>query len=97
MGAASVVGRGHVARPSHFVRHLVEMTLAMMVGMMVSAGVLLTALGMSADEALRLHAVLFVVAEAFGMTVAMVGCATAVTRGEAAPRWPRRWSSPRSC
>jgi hypothetical protein len=48
------------------------MGLAMMVGMIVSAAVFLTAVGMTVDEALRQHAVLFVVVQAFGMTVAMV-------------------------
>jgi hypothetical protein len=48
------------------------MALAMMVGMIVSAGVFLSAVGMTVDEALRQHTVLFVIVEAFGMTVAMV-------------------------
>jgi hypothetical protein len=48
------------------------MALAMMVGMMASAAVFLSAVGMTADEALRQHAVLFVVVQAFGMTAAMV-------------------------
>ena len=56
----------------HFVRHLFEMALAMMVGMMASAAVFLSVVGMTADEALRRHAVLFVVVQAFGMTVAMI-------------------------
>jgi len=48
------------------------MTLAMMVGMVASAAVFLAALGMTVDEALRRHAVVFVLVQAFGMTVAMV-------------------------
>jgi hypothetical protein len=48
------------------------MALAMMVGMIASAAVFLSAVGMTVDEALRQHAVLFVVVQAFGMTVAMV-------------------------
>jgi hypothetical protein len=64
------------ARPGHddhgFLRHLFEMTLAMMAGMMVSAAIFLTAVGMTAAEAMREHAVLFVVLQALGMTVAMV-------------------------
>ena len=43
-----------------------------MVGMMVSAAVFLTAVGMTADQAMRQHALLFVILQAFGMTVAMV-------------------------
>jgi hypothetical protein len=48
------------------------MGLAMMVGMMVSAAVFLASVGMTAEQAMREHAVLFVVLQAFGMTVAMV-------------------------
>jgi hypothetical protein len=63
------------ARPGHgahgFLRHLFEMALAMMAGMMVSAAIFLSAVGMTAAEAMREHAVLFVVLQAFGMTVAM--------------------------
>ena len=44
----------------------------MMVGMIASAAVFLSAVGMTVDEALRRHALLFVVVQAFGMTVAMV-------------------------
>lgn len=46
--------------------------LAMMAGMMISAAIFLTAVGMTADQAMREHAVLFVVLQALGMTVAMV-------------------------
>jgi hypothetical protein len=64
------------ARPGHdahgFLRHLFEMALAMVAGMMVSAAIFLSALGMTAAEAMREHAVLFVVLQAFGMTVAMI-------------------------
>ena len=64
------------ARPGHdahgFLRHLFEMGLAMMAGMTVSAAIFLSAVGMTAAEAMREHAVLFVVLQAFGMTVAMV-------------------------
>ena len=64
------------ARPGHgahgFLRHLFEMALAMMAGMMVSAAIFLSAVGMTAAEAMREHAVLFVLLQAFGMTVAMV-------------------------
>jgi hypothetical protein len=48
------------------------MALAMMVGMMVSAAIFLSAVGMTAAEAMRQHAVLFVVLQAAGMTLAMV-------------------------
>ena len=57
---------------SHFLRHLVEMVVAMMIGMFVSAAIFVSALGMTVDEALRRHAVLFVLVQAFGMTAPMV-------------------------
>ena len=64
------------ARPGHdahgFLRHLFEMALAMMAGMMVSTAIFLSAVGMTAAEAMREHAVLFVVLQASGMTLAMV-------------------------
>lgn len=55
-----------------FVGHVLEMGAAMMVGMVASAAVFLTAVGMTAAEAMRQHAVLFVVLQAVGMTTAMV-------------------------
>jgi len=55
-----------------FLRHVLEMWLAMMVGMIAAAAIFLSAVGMTAAEAMRQHAVLFVVLQAFGMTVAMV-------------------------
>lgn len=69
-----------VASPLHsrtrhigsFGRHLLEMAAAMMIGMVASAAIFVTALGTTVDEALRSHAVLFVVVQALGMTVAMV-------------------------
>jgi hypothetical protein len=71
MSVATAFG-GHGHKHGGFVRHLLEMTLAMVAGMMVSGAVFLSAVGMTADQALRRHAVLFVVVQAFGMTVAMV-------------------------
>jgi hypothetical protein len=72
MGSSAVLGGRRTSKSARFLRHLLEMGLAMMVGMIVSAAVFLTAVGMTVDEALRQHAVLFVVVQAFGMTVAMV-------------------------
>lgn len=68
--AAQPTGRAHDAHG--FGRHVLEMGLAMLVGMMVSAAIFLTAVGMTAEEGMREHAVLFVVLQALGMTVAMV-------------------------
>lgn len=75
MNMSRAVHRRHTGGRSpnfRFLRHMVEMALAMMVGMVASAAVFLPALGMTVDEALRRHAALFVLAQAFGMTVAMV-------------------------
>jgi hypothetical protein len=73
MRAASVAQRtGQPHRAHGFGRHLLEMGLAMMVGMFVSGAIFLSAVGMTAEEAMREHAVLFVVLQALGMTVAMV-------------------------
>ena len=69
-GAAQRTGRAHHAHG--FGRHLLEMGLAMMVGMLVSAAIFLTAVGETAAQGMREHAVLFVVLQAVGMTVAMV-------------------------
>jgi hypothetical protein len=73
MRAGSAAQRTGLPHRAHgFGRHLVEMGLAMMVGMMVSAAIFLTVVGMTAEEGMREHAVLFVGLQAFGMTVAMV-------------------------
>jgi len=69
-GAAERTGPDHHAHG--FGRHLLEMGLAMMVGMIVSAAIFLTAVGMTAEQGMREHAVLFVVLQALGMTVAMI-------------------------
>lgn len=53
-------------------RHLVEMFLAMMAGMMVGAFLLATAVGTNVAEARREHAVAWVVVMAFDMTIPMV-------------------------
>jgi hypothetical protein len=73
MPAARAAQRTGPAHHAHgFGRHLVEMGLAMMVGMLVSAAIFLSAVGETAAEGMREHAVLFVVLQALGMTVAMV-------------------------
>ena len=56
----------------HFARHLVEMYLAMMAGMMVGAFFLAMAVGTSVSETQREHAVAWVIVMAFDMTVPMV-------------------------
>ncbi len=73
MRAASVAHRAGSTHHAHgFLRHLLEMGLAMMVGMIVSAAIFLSAVGMTAAEGMRDHAVLFVILQACGMTMAMV-------------------------
>jgi hypothetical protein len=73
MHAASAAHRTGRRHDRHgFLRHLLEMGLAMMAGMLVSATIFLSAVGMTAAEAMREHAVLFVVLQAVGMTVTMV-------------------------
>lgn len=66
----------HQARFLHlppFLRHLLEMIAAMLAGMIPAAAILSVAAGMSTDEALRRHPVLFVVVMAVAMTAPMVG------------------------
>jgi hypothetical protein len=63
---------GHAAQAFHFVGHLLEMTFAMMVGMVAGAAVFLTAVGMTVDEGLRRFPELFVLVIAFSMSVPMV-------------------------
>jgi hypothetical protein len=55
MGVGNVIAPGsdgHAASRLRFLRHLLEMTLAMMVGMVASAAVFLTAVGLTVDEGL---------------------------------------------
>jgi hypothetical protein len=75
MSAPSVIrpgSSGFTAPRFHFLRHFMEMTIPMMVGMMAGAAVFATATGMTVDEALRRHAVPFTLVMAFSMTVPMV-------------------------
>lgn len=73
MRAAVAAQRAGWAHDAHgFLRHLLEMALAMMAGMIVSATIFLSAVGMTAAEAMREHAVLFVLLQAVGMTTVMV-------------------------
>jgi hypothetical protein len=60
------------AHTFHFLRHLLEMTLAMMVGMFLGAAIFLTAVGTTLDQALSRHAVAFTLVMAFSMTAPMI-------------------------
>jgi cytochrome bd-type quinol oxidase subunit 2 len=64
--------RPHTGSWFPFARHIVEMFLAMMAGMMVGAFLLATAIGTSVSEARREHAVAWVIVMAFDMTIPMV-------------------------
>jgi hypothetical protein len=75
MSAPTVIRSGDAgltASRFHFPRHLVEMTIPMMVGMIAGAAIFTVAAGMTVDEALRHHAVPFTLVMAFSMTVPMV-------------------------
>ena len=75
MSLGNVIRRGrpgNAAQTVHFAGHLLEMTLAMMVGMVAGAAVFLTAFGMTVDEGLRRFPELFVLVIALSMTVPMV-------------------------
>jgi cytochrome bd-type quinol oxidase subunit 2 len=75
MNGGSVIrsgSSGHGAQTLHFLHHLLEMTLAMMVGMTGGAALFLAVAGMPLDEALRRHAVSFTLVMVLTMTVPMV-------------------------
>lgn len=57
--------------PSPFRRHVFQMLGVMMVGMVASAAIFLTIVGMQWDEATRRHPVASLLVIAFGMTVPM--------------------------
>jgi len=61
--------RGH---PTHFLRHLFEMLLAMMLGMFAGGAVFVAATGISAEDAIENHSVAWVSVMAFSMTAPMV-------------------------
>lgn len=71
MSVNSVHHAGSLHLP-HFLRHLLEMLAAMLAGMIPAAAVFSVVAGMSTDQALRRHAVLFVAVMAVAMTVPMV-------------------------
>jgi hypothetical protein len=57
-GFAHRGGRSHII---HFLRHLLELVLAMMVGMFAGAAVFVSALGITVEEAIQDHSVSFVI------------------------------------
>jgi hypothetical protein len=72
MTVGSFIHRGGRSHTVHFLRHLLEMALAMMVGMFAGAAVFVSALGITVEEAIQDHSVAFVIVMAFSMTVPMV-------------------------
>jgi hypothetical protein len=72
MTVGGFTNRGGRSHSIHFLHHLLEMVLAMMVGMFAGAAVFVSALGITVDRAIQDHAVSFVVTMAFSMTVPMV-------------------------
>lgn len=75
MNAGDLIGPIGGARGTarlQFVRHLVEMLVAMVAGMFISAAIFLAVVSMTVDQALRQHPVLFVIVQAAGMTAPMV-------------------------
>jgi hypothetical protein len=61
--------RGHLV---HFLRHLLEMFVAMMVGMLAGGAIFTSALGITVEQAIEDYAVSFVVVMAFSMTAPMI-------------------------
>ena len=61
--------RGHLA---HFLRHLFEMVLAMMLGMFAGGAIFVAASGITAQDAIAGHAIAWVSVMAFSMTAPMV-------------------------
>ena len=67
-----VVERGDRGRLAIFLRHLLEMVLAMMLGMFAGGAIFVLATGIPADEAIEKHAIAWVSVMAFSMTAPMV-------------------------
>ena len=62
-------GGGHLA---HFLRHLFEMVLAMVLGMVAGSALFTTATGISPEDAIQNHSVVWVSVMAISMTAPMV-------------------------
>jgi hypothetical protein len=67
------ISKAHTRSRFHFARHLVEMFVSMMAGMMVGAFLFALALGTSVPDARREHAIAWIVVMALDMTIPMVG------------------------
>jgi len=61
-----------LGRGAHLARHLVEMTLAMAIGMMVGATAFFSAAGTTPDDGLRRYAISFTLVMVAAMTIPMV-------------------------
>ena len=62
-------GRGH---PAHFLRHLIEMVVVMMLGMFAGGAIFVTATGIPTGDAIHKHSVAWVSMMAISMTAPMV-------------------------
>jgi hypothetical protein len=67
-----VVSREIGGHLTHFLRHLFEMLLAMMLGMFAGGALFVAATGISAEDAIENHSVAWVSVMAFSMTAPMV-------------------------
>jgi hypothetical protein len=67
-----VVSRESRGQLAHFLRHLFEMLLAMMLGMFAGAAVFVSASGLTIEEAIENHSVALVIVMAFAMTAPMI-------------------------
>ena len=68
-GLVHGASRGHLV---HFLRHLLEMLVAMTVGMFAGGAIFTSALGITVEQAIQDHSVPFVAVMAFSMTAPMV-------------------------
>jgi flagellar biosynthetic protein FliP len=72
MTVGAFIHRGGHSHAVHFLRHLLEMTAAMVVGMIAGGAIFVTALGATVDQAIREHPISFVLVMAASMTAPMV-------------------------
>jgi hypothetical protein len=70
--SSGLVHRASRSHLVHFLRHLLEMVVAMMIGMFAGGAVFTSALGITVEEAIRDHSVTFVAVMAVSMTAPMV-------------------------
>lgn len=62
----------HAGQTLHFLRHLLEMALAMILGMVAGGAVFVVSMGVTVDEAITRYPVAFTLVMAFSMTMPMI-------------------------